>query len=309
MKFFIPGITGKDLAQASIFTDLERPLIVTIFYLLWKVQLSTITKDTMDAKAIQQMESQKYLSKQLATNKGCKILLSAVALSRSLGIELPTISKLSEKDIQKHLSVIHHKLVESPPPRGSKILSYNNLTPSNVETHRYGIMASISGLWQSKPVFDPKSILQGINAVLLDIESAHAITIQLFKDLEIPLNPVYESLETYTNLIIELISFEEIIFMDGIQISDKANRTPIEQKLNVTRTIPTTYDPIIIPSTETNKILIAASLQYSQLSNPSTKTKKPWDSKIPKPTPPPVTPPQKKGKPNNAQDGKRPRLT
>lgn len=259
MELFFPGITGKDIRRIyELKLQNSQGIFLLAFCLAWRSQLTVILDELLEKSEIQQMESQKFIAKIISTNILIKKHFAAIAITRTLNFEFEELSKLStDKERSEYLLKIINTLAENSPPRGVKKLPPGNITKQTLEKHRYGIMAQQIGLCQSKPIYDPRSIIKGGAISNIDIESF----LNLFNT-------------TINKLIGENINEEDIetirdnidlpkppIFNDAIGIGSSSNKAPLEAKLEFERTKPISPIDLELEEGEKSPFLINAKEQ------------------------------------------------
>ena len=204
--------------------------------------------------------------------------MAYIALNRTLGFELENLKGKSKDEIAKHIQLVLNELVDSPPPRGAKLLPPRELNSLNIKSHRYAIMAQLRGFWQARTIHEPSTIIRGGSIASLDMDTmvglAYEMLDKLFTpDTHLDAKEVVEMVEKDIGLIPESYLDEDavlqvvssswnaekhldktisvrqqcegyVIFNDGINFVPKDNKTPIETSLGFCRPLPAKLEKI-----------------------------------------------------------------
>jgi hypothetical protein len=313
-KIIIPGITKKDLIDYNEIFLGDNPCIslsTLCFLLAWRAQISSNLNGLLTSQEIQQLESMRWIAKQLSTNIQVKNLAALIAITRTLGFEAAHLASLQVEERMPYLRKLTMELALTRPPRGVKMLSNSQITNENLIKHRLGIMAQLYGLWQSKPLYDPNLVVRGTLPAQLDIDTFCALINNLWIEMlgtdnlptfeqiielrdYIPIRHystgeedvnIYQPLLEADGRIYNLQEGENLveqptIFNDGISIS-KLNLFILEaiflyDKVSfIQRPLPSTIDPVETPSGDTDPLLSrAVSSNQSIRAEQSRSTKK-----------------------------------
>lgn len=287
VSFFYPKIVGKDLIDYSELTNNAiYGLWILGVLLVWRAQLSSTLSSLLKPTEIQQLETSKFTAKQISTNVDIRYLLASIAVNRTLAYELKSLQNLKEKEERyNYLSNLVQELVTGTPPRGVKILSPSQINSTNLLSHRYAIMAALIGTWQSKPIYDPNSILKG-SSTTLDLGSFYTVFTEVAKKIlgedhsSIPNN--LEKAISILNKSIFGETDETMVITDGINFCNQENKLPLEIQLKFTRPIPTQILSEQVDPSETDKLIIrAAEAQSEAMSDLKRKSVKTSSKKTP----------------------------
>jgi hypothetical protein len=274
-KVILPGVDGSDFKfMKSFIENWFISFFTLIFVILWRVQLVTSLSDIKDKKAIQALPSARENARLIASHG--KVIAAQIALSRTMGYEAKTLSDLAPEEREPHCRTIVSDLAANPAPRGSKILQQGQINAETIKSHRYGIMASLIGQWQSKPLFEPLSVLIGIPATSITITDV----LDISQDLVAKVNPpAYDGPELDQNILLPLVKetivlSQETPFNDGIYISS-SNILPLETVLNFTRSNPSPVELASPKEGEKDPLLLAAMRQNEILCKNNNKVSPP----------------------------------
>jgi hypothetical protein len=270
---FIPSVTIADLKFTyELLKEQFTSLFHIIFLLAWRCQLTTtFLQLNLSYAEIQQLDSAKVNSR-LIYSLG-KPLAAAIAVTRTLGFEASTLKSKDEEGQISYLREIVRDLINSDSPPGVRIYRVNQLNAETINLHRHGIMASLIGSWQSKPIFETSSVISGIPAGTITpsdtIEISIALSDLIQKDAD-----TWNYKEINTDSVIQDIvnKLENKTFNDGIYISS-SNILPMEEGLTIKRSIPSVFPAIEVDPNSTNEILNTAISQANELANSNKKVK------------------------------------
>lgn len=288
-KIFIPGITGSDLKLLRGLTnDPEFEILTLMFLLTWRLQLAVTLSGTTDVKEIQGLESARFISRNIA--QLCRPLAASIAVTRTLGFQAEILASKNENERKEFLKTEVTNLVDNAPPRGVKVLKPGQVNPESLSRHRYGIMASLTGLWQAKPLYEPANVLSGMPAPAVSITDVISIFGEFWISIYGPDSKpkeIFTSENFLTKLKEKLDLNGPLSFNDGIYIST-SNILPMEEGLVNSRTAPAEFKKIEVPQGTTDEILLLAGAQVTELAKQSL-------GKKPKPpvSAPPATPPKR----------------
>jgi hypothetical protein len=283
-KLFIPGITGADLKDFSLISNnSESGLYYVSFIVVWRAQMAANLSTTLSPAEIQSLSSMRYAAKKLSSIKKIRMLAATVAINRSIAFDLPALKSLgSNKERFDYLNSQALELVNGKPPRGIKILSPSQINDSNLINHRFAIMAKLFGLWQSKPIYDPASILKG--GAIASVDSATVIqcfntTSKLMlgddayiadesnlKYLNISLFPkatAHDETGTPTHWSSDESEITE--FNDGVNLTRTNNILPIEEGLTMVRKIPQPFEMVSLPPEQVQDPLLNRAMEQGKL--------------------------------------------
>ena len=336
VQIIFPGLVSSDFALLKVkITELEiQGLVILSYVLALKAQISACCSNTLSTKEIQMLDTQKYLAKVIANNHAVRSFISKIVIQRTIGWEAARLKTLSlplediegpiipnqpdispnlidtaEKRIEVHLSNEADLLAEQSPPRGATILPIGQVNASNLKYHRYGIMAQITGFFQSKSVFEPHTIIKGATIYTVDMELVHQALHNTLLSLGLLDDSLTLTLDQFTNHLKEFVKDENLkskVFYDDAFFGGKNNLLPLEEPLEYTRPIPTKGIILEIPegSNPILKMAIEASnlrnqeIQRKEKAKPASKLIAPAASAktAATPTPPPASPPAAKKK-------------
>jgi hypothetical protein len=271
MEIFFPGLTGKDIRQIinlNLIED-ESDLLILAFLLTWRCQLTTLMDDVLDKREIQQTDSQKFLAREFSSNKHVRKVFAAISVSRTLNFEFKNLNILpSDEERLEYLDEIITSLVNNPPPRGAKTLTAGSINSANLNFHRYGIMAELTGNCQSKPIFDPRSIIKGGIISTIDSQGFFNIFIKCYEKLLDTTDSYPDPDELVETIMDSIVLPESRIFNDSIDLGSKSNLAPIESIFELERTKPEPQIDIVLETDETSPFLLNA-LEQSKSYNKS----------------------------------------
>ena len=274
-KIFIPGISGSDLKLLDqLLTNVFQNISIIIFLVAWRAQLASTLSSLLNTAEIQQLESSKLISRMIFSLG--KPLAAAISVVRTLGYEAVALKeKATPAERQSYLVSIVENLVENDAPTGSAILKPAQLNPETITKHRYGIMSSIIGKWQSKPIFEPGSVISGMPPGTVNLEDVFGIGKEFFQTIFPSKASEWPTFEIFKTQIVELITGAlggTTTFNDGVYISS-SNILPLEEELGLTRSAPTNYSSVELDPEENDDLLKTAVTQLNTLATSSNKRK------------------------------------
>jgi len=183
-KFIIPGVAKRDFSSWKE-SNAERTALIetTVFLIAWRAQISATLSGQITTSEIQQLPTMRFIARQLSTNYQCKRLAATIAINRTLGFEAQELLSLATTKRPAYLQELVNTLALTKPPRGVKVLTNSQITETTLVTHRLGIMAQLYGLWQSKPLYDPTTVIKAFPASTVDPETLLELIQTLWKEL------------------------------------------------------------------------------------------------------------------------------
>lgn len=268
-RFLFPGLIGKDLKLTHILLDnAYLHFLNTVFLIVWRIQMAATFGNMMPTKEVQGMPSMKENAKLIA--KLARPIAVAVAVSRTLSYDPVILNPENDKSTRAVLlRETVENLIAEKPYRGSAVLKPNQINTETLGQHRQGIVSSLIGTWQSKALFDPRSVLTGIpptTVTLKDvIDMAQDILSQTSQTTP-PLTNPDEELKAVENALTEILSEFPHPINDGVYLNP-TNLFPLEANLGVQRTGPSVIiAPPPISLDDTDPLLVAANEQAVKLS-------------------------------------------
>jgi hypothetical protein len=264
LRLIIPSINISALSILAKFMPIGVWIGYTALLLIWRVQVTTSLSPSFNKiEEIQTLDTQKNIATIMSNSLPTKSLLAANALGETLYLEKDAIS--SGIDLSDHLNNIVSELTTNPeggtlPP--GKVLPSKLLTSENVTSHRGGLINKTRGIIQTRGIYSPMEILQGIIPSNLRIQDSIPLIDSLYTAIDI--TPTLEDFKTVfpqinvettenvtpgeitTQYFIADISSRNFVFNDGINLGTQNNLFPIEKSLNITRNLPPSLsvDPI-----------------------------------------------------------------
>lgn len=252
---------NKDIIQiADKISSVYESLIILATLLAHRAQASASLASLLTKEKILQLASMKWNAKQIANNPKLRLLYALVAISETISFEFKNIKDMGQAESANYLLEQAEKLATEPKPKNSRIIPAGALNEENINLHRHGKMAQYIGLLQSRPIYEPNTILKGVAVSNLQPSQLIPIILETLEKMEI--QPISEdSLWTKTikespegnslpefNALMALtkayITTEKVTFDDTIGIGTTKNLLPIEIIMEVSRPI---GDPINAP--------------------------------------------------------------
>lgn len=247
----IPNITKQKISAANSVQPISAGLIVTIFLLAHRAQISA-SLPKMEKQSIQQLASAKWNARQFAKAPIVRSTIASIVVAETLMFEQNVWSNMTTDEAQNYAMNIYNDLLTSQITPGCRILPNNVINSNNIKSHRQALMAKYVGIWQATPIYEPNSIIKNITICNLNGNELGKQIISLHQNLQLEIDETFNSIimdsknqdsfaEALSACITEylLSEDEELLFEDAITISSKDNLFPLERLIsNVSRPLP-----------------------------------------------------------------------
>lgn len=252
VQIFFPGLNSSDFTlMEAIHGTWPSGFLLTAYLLAWRAQITTILKNTLTTQAIQQLDTMKFIASQFNKIISIRLFIATIVITRTLKYEATTLSDLKDENARtSYLQELVNDLAHNKPPRGAKILNENQINKETIQSHRFGIMASIIGTFQATPLFEPGNIIKSSILSNLDFNTFIEIfvrssdilmnnnqssTIKTRTDLHNINNekngPKYHINQSITN-------GTHLEMQDNITLGSENNLFPLETTLQISRPTP-----------------------------------------------------------------------
>jgi hypothetical protein len=152
LSIIYPGLTRIDFQNLFMHTKGKFINILAVGIILAAKAQITAWYSPRPEQEIQQLSTQKTLSKVLAKEPSIRKIFATVAVYRTISFEstallniVPTGEQSLNDAVIDHLDNVINDLVTGTPPRGAALKSPAELDTSNIQEHRFAIIASIIG--------------------------------------------------------------------------------------------------------------------------------------------------------------------
>jgi hypothetical protein len=261
-RLIVPGLNFKSLKVYDSIIPIGYCIAHSALLLVWRSQITVAFQSILKKpEIIQSLDSQKQIASLVANSAPSKFLLSAQAVANTLYMEGSILA--NEPAIKEHIFGVTEELM-SPPTKGmvGKILPTNMLTEQNVEIHRRGLMGKIRGIQQTRGIYNPAEIVQGVSPSILRLQDTVPLLEVMFLAIGITSlgrgddEPIDQSIidekgigQAAVDQFLLEPHIQRLIFNDGVIIGNEGNLLPFEESLNlaISRPLPVKLDVQEVP--------------------------------------------------------------
>ena len=159
MLFILPKTNKATIQLMNKICSISDSVCIILFLLAHRAQINLSRMNEFTYEQIMQLPSSRWNAKQLANHPLVKHFYALESIVKTLLYEAASIHDFNEQQTSSYLKELANELVNNPKPRNAKILNANALKLQNISSHRYALMAQLTGHYQAIPIFDPKLLL------------------------------------------------------------------------------------------------------------------------------------------------------